>query len=96
LSGSAFFSGSQLYTPLAVLKRGDEVLAIAGVGMKSAQRYMILTPAAEPAWAHEPLGSLSDVAWSLRAHQWHLVAPEPVGANVRTARRLARLLAERA
>ena len=69
---------------------------MARVGMKASQRFMVLTPAGDPAWQHEPLGSLSDVAWSLRAHGWHLVQPEPAGENIRPAKTLVRLLAERA
>jgi hypothetical protein len=95
-SGEAFFQGSQIYDPVAVLRRGDEILYVARVGMKASQRFMILTPSGEPAWPHEPLGSLSDVGWSLRAHGWHDVAPESVGQNERLAKMLARMLIERA
>ena len=95
-SGEAFFHESQIYDPIALLRRGDEILYIARVGMKASQRFMILTPTGEPAWPHEPLGSLSDVGWSLRAHEWHVVTPEPMGPNVRPAKTLARLLTERA
>jgi hypothetical protein len=95
-SGEAFFRGSQVYDPVALLRQGGETLYVARVGMKGSQRFMILTPAGEPAWPHEPLGSLSDVSWSLRAHEWHVVTPEPVGQNVRPAKTLARLLTERA
>ena len=95
-SGEAFFRGSQIYDPVALLRRDDEILYVAHVGMKASQRFMILTPTGEPAWPHEPLGSLSDIAWALRAHEWHAVKPEAVGPNERQARTLARLLAERA
>ncbi len=95
-SGEAFFRGSQVYDPVALLRRDDEVLYIAQVGMKASQRFMILTPTGEPAWPHEPLGSLSDAAWALRAHGWHLAMPEPIGPHERQAKTLARLLAERA
>lgn len=95
-SGEAFFHGSQIYDPVALLRRGEEVLYIARVGMKASQRFMILMPTREPAWPHEPLGSLSDVGWALRAHEWHDVTPEPVGPNMRLAKTLARLLIERA
>jgi hypothetical protein len=95
-STEAFFRGSQIYDPVALLRRDGETLYVARVGMKSSQRFMILTPGGEPAWPHEPLGSLSDVGWSLRAHQWHDVTPEPVGQNERTAKTVARLLTERA
>ncbi len=95
-SGEAFFRGSQVYDPVALLRRDDEVLYIARVGMKASQRFMILTPTGEPAWPHEPLGSLSDAAWALRAHGWHLVTPEPAGPNERAAKTLARLLTARA
>ena len=88
--------GSQVYDPVALLRREGEALVIARVGMKTTRRFMILTPAGEPAWPHEPLGSLSDVGWSLRAHEWHLVTPEPAGQNGRLARTLARLLIARA
>jgi hypothetical protein len=77
-------------------KAGGETLIIARAGMKATRRFMILTPSGEPAWAHEPLGSLSDVGWSLRAHVWHLVTPEPAGHNLRPAKTLSRLLTERA
>jgi hypothetical protein len=90
-----FFQGSQLYDPVAVLRSRGEVLIIARVGMKASKRFMILTPAGDPAWPHEPLGSLSDVGWALRAHGWHLVPPEPAGENAGAAKTLARLLAER-
>jgi len=88
--------GSQVYDPVALLRRERETLIIARVGMKATRRFMILTPAGEPAWPHEPLGSLSDVGWSLRAHASHQVTPEPAGQNVRPAKTLARLLTERA
>jgi hypothetical protein len=91
-----FLAGSQLFDPVAVLRRTAETLIIARVGMKTSKRLMILTPGGTPAWPHEPLGSLSDVAWSLRAHEWHLVTPEPAGQNAGAARTLGRLLRERA
>jgi hypothetical protein len=91
-----FFPGSQVYDPVALLRREDETLIIARVGMKASKRFMILTPLGDPAWPHEPFGSLSDVSWSLRAHQWHSVTPEPVGPSRRLANALARLLADRA
>jgi hypothetical protein len=93
---AAFLRGSRIYEPVALLRRDGEILIVARVGMPKSQRFMILMPAGLPAWPHEPLGSLSDVAWSLRAHQWHGVMPEPAGHNSPTARTLARLLAERA
>jgi hypothetical protein len=92
----AYLRDSQIYDPVAVLRREGETVLVARVGMKASQRFMILTPAGDPAWPHEPLGSLSDVAWSLRAQHWHLVQPEPAGQNGRPAKTLARLLAERA
>lgn len=91
-----YLRDSQVYDPVAVLRREGEILIVARVGMKASQRFMILTPAGDPAWMHEPLGSLSDVAWALRAHGWHLVQPESAGENRRPAKTLARLLAERA
>ena len=91
----AFFGGSQIYDPVAQLRRGEETLYVARIGRKASRQFMILTPAGDPAWPHEPLGSLSDVAWALRAHEWHLVAPEPMGESTQQARMLARLLAER-
>ncbi len=91
-----YLGDSQVYDPVAVLRREGEILIVARVGMKASQRFMILTPTGDPAWMHEPLGSLSDVAWALRAHGWHLVQPEPAGENRRPAKTLARLLAERA
>jgi len=94
-SADAFFHGSQIYDPVALLRQGDEALYVARVGRKASRQFMVLTPAGEPAWPHEPLGSLSDVAWTLRAHAWHLLAPEPVGESTRQAKTLARLLTER-
>jgi hypothetical protein len=91
-----FFRGSQVYDPVALLRRDDETLIIARVGMKASKRFMILTPLGDPAWPHEPFGSLSDVGWSLRAHHWHSVTCEPVGQSARLAKALARLLADRA
>ena len=95
-SAEAFLRGSQVYDPVALLRREGETVIVARVGMKASRRFMILTPTGEPAWPHEPLGSLSDVGWSLRAHAWHLVTPEPAGQNVRPAKTLARLLTARA
>ena len=95
-NGEAFFHGSQIYDPVALLRRDDEILYVARVGMKASRQFMILTPTGEPTWPHEPLGSLSDVAWALRAHEWHLVTPEPIGQHERLAKTLARLLTERA
>ncbi len=95
-AAGTFLRGSQVYDPVALLRREGETVIVARVGMKTSQRFMILTPAGQPAWPHEPLGSLSDVGWSLRAHAWHLVTPEPAGQNVRPAKTLARLLTARA
>ena len=95
-NGEAYFQESQIYEPVALLRRGDETLYVARVGMKASRQFMILTPTGESAWPHEPLGSLSDVAWALRAHEWHDVTPEPVGQNGRSVQTLARLLTERA
>jgi hypothetical protein len=95
-STETFLSRSEVYEPVAVLRRGGEILIVARAGMKASQRFMILTPQGEPAWPHQPLGSLSDVAWALRAHDWHQVIPEPAGQNIRPAKTLARLLSERA
>jgi hypothetical protein len=95
-SPDAFLRGSNIYDPVALLRREAEILIVARVGMKASQRFMILTPEGESAWPHEPFGSLSDVAWSLRAHEWHLVKVEPTGQATRPAMTLARLLVERA
>jgi len=95
-SGEAFFRESQIYDPVALLRRADELLYVARVGMKASRQFMILTPTGEPAWPHEPLGSISDIGWSLRAHEWHDVTPELVGQNERFVKTLARLLIERA
>jgi hypothetical protein len=92
----AFLAGSQIYEPVAVLRGAEETLIVARVGMKTSKRLMIVTPDGDPAWPHEPLGSLSDVAWSLRAQGWHLITPEPAGQNSGSARTLDRLLKERA
>ncbi|HEX2727770.1 MAG TPA: hypothetical protein VHN20_18250 [Beijerinckiaceae bacterium] len=86
---------SRLYEPVALLRGDEETLIVARIGMKTSKRLTILTPDGQPAWPHEPFGSLSDVAWSLRAHERHLLTPEPVGANPGAARTLARLLKER-
>ncbi len=94
-SSGAFFQTSQIYDPVALLRQGDETLYVARVGMRASRQFMILTPTGEPAWPHEPLGSLSDVGWALRAHEWHLAPLEPVGQNTQPIRTLARLLAER-
>ena len=92
MSGHAeTFRGSQVYDPVALLRREDETLIIARVGMKASKRFIILTPLGDPAWPHKPFGSLSDVVWSLRAHQGYSVTPEPVGP--RLANTLAGLLA---
>ena len=92
----AIARASPVYDPIVVLKREDEVIVVARVGMKSTQRFMILNGAGQPAWKHEPLGSLSDVGWALRAHHWHTADLEPTGHNQRIAKALARLLKERA
>jgi hypothetical protein len=94
--GDAFFRGSQIYDPVAMLRQGEEILYVARVGMKASQRFMILMPNGEPAWPHEALNSLSDIAWALRAHEWHLSTPESIGENPQQAKTLARLLMERA
>jgi hypothetical protein len=96
MSEERFFQASQVYEPVARLQRGDEVVYVARVGMKASKRLMILTASGEPAWPHEPFASLSDVAWSLLAHQWHLGTVEEVGDDARPARTLARLLSARA
>jgi hypothetical protein len=95
-NGEAYFHGSQIYEPVALLRRSDEILYVARVGMKASRQFMILTTTGEPAWPHEPLGSLSDIGWALRAHEWHDVTPESVGQNERLAKTLASLLIERA
>jgi hypothetical protein len=87
---------SQVYDPIVVLRANGEMLLVVRVGMKNTQRFMILSASGEPAWKHEPLSSLSDVGWALRAHGWHTASIEPVGDNQRPAKTLARLLTERA
>jgi hypothetical protein len=96
ISTDTFSHRSQIYDPVARLRQGDETLYVARVGMKASKRFMILIPTGEPAWPHEPLCSLSDVGWSLRAHNWHVATTEPVGPAATPARTLARLLTERA
>ena len=96
LDEEPFFRGSQVYEPVARLRLGEDLLYVARIGKKASKRMMILTPSGEPAWPHEPFASLSDAAWSLRAHQWHLAVPEAVGPDLRPARTLTRLLTERA
>jgi hypothetical protein len=91
-----FFRGSQVYEPVARLRLGDDLLYVARVGMKASKRLMVLTSSGEPAWPHEPFASLSDAAWSLRAHQWHDAFLEAVGPDPGPARTLTRLLNERA
>jgi len=90
------FAGSQLYDPVAVLRRGEEVIIVARLGIKSSRRFLVLDPSGRPAWPHEPMASLSDVGWTLVAHRWHDVTPEPAGGSPRAAKTLARLMAERA
>ena len=92
----SYLSGSQVYDPIALLRREDETLIVARVGMRASQRFMILTPTGDPAWPHEPLGSLSDVAWALRAHGWQQVTPQPAGPSPGPAKTLARHLSNRA
>ena len=94
-SADAFFRGSLIYDPVALLRQDEETVYVARVGRKGSRQFMILTATGEPAWPHEPLGSLSDVAWALRAHEWHLVAPESMSESNQQARMLARLLTER-
>ena len=96
VAAETFLVGSQIFDPVAVLRREGEVLIIARVGEKSTRRFMILTPAGEPAWPHEPFGSLSDVGWSLQANRWHQVSLEPAGSSPQPAKTLARLLAAQA
>jgi hypothetical protein len=90
-----FFRGSQVYEAVARLRLGEDLLYVVRVGMEASKRLMILTASGEPAWPHEPFASLSDVAWSLRAHQRHAAVVEEVGSNPGPARTLTRLLAER-
>lgn len=95
-AATPLFGGSQTYQPVAVLRRGDESIIVARLGMRASQRFMVIEPSGRPAWPHEPFGSLSDVGWTLVAHRWHDVVPEPAGDSPRTAKTLARLMAERA
>lgn len=95
-SADIFFRGSQIYDPVALFRQGGEALYVARVGRKASRQFMILTPTGVPAWPHETLGSLSDAAWALRAHGWHVVIPEPMGESTQQARTLTRLLTERA
>lgn len=67
-NSEAFFHGSQIYEPVALLRREDEILYVARVGMKASRQFMILTPTGEAAWPHEPLGSRSDIGWSRFVH----------------------------
>ncbi len=89
------FRGSQANEAVARLRLGEDLLYVARVGMEASKRLMILAPSGEPAWPHEPFTSLSDVAWSLRAHQWHTALVDGVGSSAGPARTLTRLLAER-
>jgi hypothetical protein len=95
-SADAFFRASQVYDPVALLREDEDTVYIACVGRKESRQFRILTPTGEPAWPHEPIGSLSDVAWVLRAYAWHLGAPEPMGESVQQARTSTLLLSERA
>ncbi len=95
-TGEPFFRGSQIYEPVVRLRLAEDLIFVVRVGMKTSKRLMILAASGEPAWSHEPFASLSDVAWSLRAHWWHPALIEAVGSNAGPARTLTRLLAERA
>jgi hypothetical protein len=95
-AAETFLQQSPIYDPVAVLRREGEVLIVARVGVKASRRFMILTPAAQPAWPHEAFSRLSDVGWSLQANQWHRVSPEPTGPNPQPAKMLARLLSTQA
>ena len=48
-AAETFFRGSQVFDPVALLRRDSEILVVARVGMKTSQRFMILTPTGEPA-----------------------------------------------
>lgn len=87
---------SHVHEPIAVLRQQAEILIVVRVGMKATRRFMILNAEGEPAWPHEPLGSLSDVAWALQAHGWQLAPVAPVGGQPRPAKTLASLLNTRA
>ena len=91
-----FFRESQVYEAVVRLRLGEDVLYVARVGMEASKRLMILAPSGNPAWPHEAFASLSDVAWSLCAHQWHPVVIDGAGSIAGPARTLTRLLAERA
>ena len=91
----AIHRSSHVYDPIVVLRGECESLVVVRVGMKNTRRFMVLNASGELAWKHEPLVSLSDVGWALRAHGWHTASAEPVGDNQRPAKTLARLLIER-
>jgi hypothetical protein len=91
----ALVRASRNYEPIAVIRGPEGVLVIVRVGMRNSKRFMVLNEAAQPAWNHESLSSLSDVAWALVAHHWHAGAVESTGTNQSAARTLARLLKER-
>jgi len=79
-----------VYDPVATLQQDDEVLYVARVGMNASRQFMILTAEAR---LHGRVNRfLSDVAWSARAHRWHLAEPELAGEDARPARTLVRLL----
>jgi hypothetical protein len=91
----ALVRASRNYEPIAVVRGPEGVLVIVRVGMRNSKRFMVLNESAQPAWNHESLSSLSDVAWALVAHHWHAGAVESTGTNQSAARTLARLLKER-
>lgn len=96
IGSTPLMSGSQIYDPVALLRRGEETVIVARIGMKASQRFMVIEPSGRPAWPHEPMASLSDVGWALVAHRWHDVTPEPAGDSPRAAKTLARLMTARA
>src|SRR5215204_5898056 len=91
----ALVQASRNYDPVAVIRGPEGILVVVQVGMRNSKRFMVLNEDAQPAWNHEPLNSLSDVAWALLAHQWHTAAVEGTGTNQSGAKTLARLLKKR-
>jgi hypothetical protein len=94
-ASDALVRASRNYEPIALVRGPEGVLVIVRVGMRNSKRFMVLNEAAQPAWNHESLSSLSDVAWALVAHHWHTGAVEGTGTSHSVAKRLARLLKER-
>ena len=87
---------SQVYEPVLLLRQGDRDPVRRSRGHEGITAVHDPHAHGRTGLAARPLSSLSDVAWALRAHEWHSVTPEPVEQHERLAKTLARLLAARA